>query len=116
MGFDIGGSAPWWVAGGAVAGAIVLKTIDWFYSRRKERTETDANVELLNQLRQQVAGMADRMQTMEASHDAFRARLEDEIKLRMQAQEESHRLRLRVQTLEAAMRSIGAVIPPEANP
>ncbi|EPG2131189.1 MULTISPECIES: hypothetical protein [Stenotrophomonas] len=38
----------------------------------------------------------------------------EEIKLRMAAQEEAHRLRLRIMSLEAAMRSVGAIIPPES--
>lgn len=43
------------------------------------------------------------------------AQLHEEVRLRMTAEEEAHRLRLRVITLEAAMRQIGAVIPPEPS-
>lgn len=106
-------TAPWWMAGGAVAGALLLKAFDFFLSRKKERTETDANVDLLNQLREGLASMGERLKAMEDGHDQLRRRLEEEIGLRMQAQEEAHRLRLRVQTLESAMRAVGAVIPPE---
>jgi hypothetical protein len=35
------------------------------------------------------------------------------MELRRRAEEEAHRLRLRVQTLESALRRLGAVIPPE---
>ena len=108
-----GGAAPWWAAVSAVAAVILLKAVDWFFARRKERTETDANIDLLNQLREQVSNMGERMKAMEDGHDKIARRLEDEIALRMQAQEEAHRLRMRVLTLETAMRSIGAVIPPE---
>lgn len=111
-----GGSAPWWLAGSVVAGAIVMKGIDWLFARRKERTETDANVELLNQLREGLSAMGARIKVMEEAQTNMAARLEEEIALRMKAQEEAHRLRLRVQTLESAMRGVGAVIPPELHP
>jgi hypothetical protein len=75
-------------------------------SRRKERTETDANVDLLN-------GLVQRVKSLEESQAATTLQLAEEIKLRMTAQEEAHRLRLRVMSLESAMRKVGAVIPPE---
>jgi hypothetical protein len=99
----------------AVAGAVVIKAADWLFSRRKDRTETDANVELLNQLRAQQTTMGERIKVMEETQTAMNARLEQEILLRMTAQEEAHRLRLRVMTLEASLRGMGAVIPPEPN-
>ena len=107
------GVVPWWMAGSVVAGAIVMKGIDWLFSRRKERTETDANIELLNQLREGMASYGERIKLMEEAQSKMSLRLEEEIVLRMKAQEEAHRLRLRVATLEAAMRGVGAVIPPE---
>lgn len=110
-----GGNAPWWMAGGAVAAAIVLKAVDWLFARRKERTETDANVELLNSLRDGLAAHNERIRSMEVEQVSLRSRLDEEIALRMKAQEEAHRLRLRIVTLESAMRQIGAVIPPELN-
>lgn len=75
-------------------------------SRRKERTETDANVDLLN-------GLVQRVKSLEESQAATTLQLAEEIKLRMTAQEKAHRLRLRVMSLESAMRQVGAVIPPE---
>ena len=112
---DAGGGVPWWMAASVVAGAIVMKGVDWLFARRKERTETDANVELLNQLREGLTAMGARVTNMEAEQAALRQRLDEEIALRMTAQEEAHRLRLRIMTLETAMRQIGAVIPPEAR-
>lgn len=104
-----GETAPWWMGGGALAGVLVLKVIEWFLARKKDRTETDANVAL-------VSGLTERIQALEVAQSAMTERLEKEITLRMQAQEEAHRLRLRVMSLESAMRSIGAVIPPEPTP
>lgn len=99
---------PWWMAGSAIAGAALLKALDFFLARRKERTETDANIELLN-------GLVQRVKSLEDSQAATSAQLAEEMKLRMLAQEEAHRLRLRVMTLESAMRQVGAVIPPEPH-
>ena len=98
--------APWWMAGGALAAAIVLKSFDWFIGRKKDRTETDANVAL-------VGGLTERIERLENSQARMTAQLDEEIRLRQAAQEEAHRLRLRVITLESAMRSVGAVIPME---
>ena len=99
-------TVPWWMAGSLAAFWIARETWGALLSRRKERTETDANVDLLN-------GLVERVKTLETSLTDMSKRLEDEVRLRMQAQEEAHKLRLRVMTLESAMRQVGAVIPPE---
>lgn len=99
-------TVPWWMAGSLAAFWIARETWGALLSRRKERTETDANVDLLN-------GLVERVKTLESSLTDMSKRLEDEVRLRMQAQEEAHKLRLRVMTLESAMRQVGAVIPPE---
>ncbi|HEL3245900.1 hypothetical protein ACODUN_14410 [Stenotrophomonas riyadhensis] len=113
MDSDPGATAPWWAAGGAFALWAVREIWGVVASRKKDRTETDANIDLLNQMREGLASMGERLKAMEEGHSQLRVRLEEEINLRMRAQEEAHRLRLRVQTLESAMRSVGAVIPPE---
>lgn len=99
-------TAPWWAAGGAFALWVVREIWGAVVSRRKERTETDANVAL-------VSGLTSRVEALEAAQQRMSGQLAEEMKLRMAAQEEAHRLRLRVLTLESAMRSVGAVIPPE---
>lgn len=101
-----GETAPWWLAGGAVALWLVRETWGAILARKKNRTETDANVELLQ-------GLVARVQSLEGSLAEMGRKLDAEVDARMKAQEEAHRLRLRVMTLENAMRSIGAVIPPE---
>lgn len=100
-------TAPWWMAGGVAAFWIVRETWGAVLSRKKERTETEANIDLLT-------GLVSRVKSLEESQAAMTMRLEQEIQLRMTAQEDAHKLRLRVMTLEAAMRGVGAVIPPEA--
>ena len=101
-------TAPWWAAGGAFALWATREIWGVVASRRKDRTETDANVELLN-------GLVQRVKSLEESQASLDSRLAEEMRLRMTAQEEAHRLRLRVMTLESAMRQIGAVIPPEPH-
>lgn len=108
-GAEVSTSAPWWLAGGVAAFWILRETWSAILSRKKERTETDANVDLLN-------GLVARVSSLEASQQDLERRLAEEMKLRMTSEEEAHRLRLRVMTLESAMRQIGAVIPPEVRP
>ncbi|KRA74255.1 hypothetical protein ASD78_12235 [Lysobacter sp. Root667] len=97
-------TAPWWMAGGLAAFWIVRETWGAVLSRKKERTETDANIDLLT-------GLVSRVKSLEEAQAAMTSQLHEEVRLRMTAEEEAHRLRLRVITLESAMRGIGAVIP-----
>ena len=110
---ETGQTAPWWLAGGAAALWAAREFIGAVLSRKKNRTETDANVELIVQLRDGLSAMGERMRVMEEAQARMGLRLDEEIALRMRAQEDAHRLRLRVQTLEATLRHLGAVIPPE---
>ncbi|MEN5115837.1 hypothetical protein ABE488_00670 [Luteimonas sp. TWI662] len=98
--------APWWVAGGAAALWIAREFIGAVLNRKQDKAETDGNVALLS-------GLTSRIEALEASQLKMGQQLADEVKLRMAAQEEAHRLRLRVLTLEASLRGLGAVIPPE---
>jgi len=100
--------APWWAAGGAFALWATREIWGVIVSRRKERAETDANIDL-------ISGLAARVKSLEESQSSITAQLNEEIQLRRAAQEEAHRLRLRVLTLESTLRSMGAVIPPETT-
>lgn len=110
---DDGQGAPWWAAGGLFALWLAREAWGALKTRRKERTETDANVELINALRAGLDRQGQRITAMEEAQARMAQRLDEEIKLRMEAQEEAHRLRLRVQSLESALRGMGAVIPPD---
>ena len=110
---ESGEGAPWWLAGSMFAAWIVRELWAAIASRAKNRAETDANIDLLTQLREGLATMGERVRTMEDVQAKLSQRLDEEIAARMRAQEEAHRLRLRVQTLEATLKGLGAVIPPE---
>ena len=99
-------TAPWWVAGTAVAAWVLRETWGAVLARKKDRTETDANVTL-------VQGLTERIERLEKSQASLTAQIDEEIKQRQAAQEQAHGLRLRVMTLEAVIRGLGAVIPPE---
>lgn len=111
---DSGQGAPWWAAGGLFALWLAREAWGALVSRKKNRSETEANVELINQLREGMDRMNKRMLAMEEIQDRLAHRLEEEIQARQAAQEEAHRLKLRVQTLESELRRLGVVIPPEA--
>lgn len=110
---ESGEGAPWWLAGSLFAAWIVREMWAAIVSRTKNRHETDANIDLLTQLREGLSTMGARVQTMEGVQAKLSQRLDEEIAARMKAQEEAHRLRLRVQTLESTLKGLGAVIPPE---
>ena len=98
--------APWWLAGSAVALWVAREFIGHVLNRKQDKAESDGNVALL-------AGLTARVESLEASLARLSLQLAEEMSQRMSAQEEAHRLRLRVLTLEASLRGLGAVIPPE---
>ena len=101
-------TAPWWAAGGLFAMWAVREIWAVLRTRNKDIAENAANVDLLN-------GLAARVNSLEEAQAVTNAQLADEMRLRMTAQEEAHRLRLRILTLESALRQLGAVIPPEVT-
>jgi len=101
-------TAPWWAAGGAFALWATREIWGVVASRRKDRTETDANIDLLN-------GLVARVKALEETQARVTEQLDKEIALRRSAEEEAHRLRMRVQLLESTLRGMGAVIPPETT-
>lgn len=104
------------MAGGLFAAWAVRELWGALKLRRTNRTETDANIDLLNSLRAGLDQQANRIKMMEENYTMLAERLDKEILARQAAQEEAHRLRLRVHVLESAMRQVGAVIPPELHP
>ncbi|WP_312321003.1 hypothetical protein [Stenotrophomonas sp.] len=104
VGSDVGSVAPWWLAGSAVALWLVRETWGALLSRRKERTETEANIGLVEGLSKRVGELEVRVLTQDQ-------RLQQEFDGRLRAQEEASRLRMRILQLESALRGLGVVIP-----
>jgi len=106
VGGGVTATAPWWAAGSVVAVWILRETWAAFLSRKKERTETDANVDLIK-------GLSERIGSLEQRVSVQDERLQQEMMMRLKAQEEASALRMRVRQLESTLRALGAVIPPE---
>lgn len=106
VGGGVTGSAPWWAAGSVVALWLLRETWTAFLAHRKERTETDANVDLIK-------GLSERIGFLEQRVTAQDERLQAEMQMRLKAQEDASALRIRVRQLESTLRGLGAVIPPE---
>lgn len=106
VGGGITATAPWWAAGSVVALWLLRETWTAFLSRRKDRTETDANVGLIK-------GLSERVDSLEQRVAVQDERLQAEMLMRLKAQEEASALRMRVRQLESTLRGLGAVIPPE---
>ena len=81
-----------------------MKAVDFLLSRPRDRAELSANVSL-------IAGLTDRIQRLETRVAEQDQNLAQEIKLRLQTQEQNSRLRIRVMNLESQLRRLGAVIP-----
>lgn len=73
-------------------------------NRKKEKTETEANVTL-------VKGLTERIESLEKSIGLLESRLTEEMRVRMDAQEENHKMKMRIGTLEHTLRGLGATIP-----
>lgn len=104
-------SAPWWLAGSAIAGAVVIKTMDWWLNRRQRNAEdglvvanADGNTALIDALKERITSLESRQAWLEN-------RITEEIKLRLSAIEELARLRIRVLQLESLLRANGIDAP-----
>lgn len=98
-------SAPWWLAGSAIAGGIVIKTLDWWLGRRVNRADENLSVTQANSESALIQSLHDRIASLEARQAQLEHRLTEEIQMRLQAQEEVMRMRLRIMQLEAALRA-----------
>lgn len=99
------GATPWWMAGSAAAGVLLLKAWDWWQQRRSLRAAEGGASALIE-------GLTARVQELQSRVSAIEERLVQEIKARVAAQEEAAMLRVRVRVLEHALRSAGIALPP----
>jgi hypothetical protein len=97
--------APGWLIPAGIGGVILVKAWDWFLTRRSQGASESGQAALLTGLREEVQILRDRQM-------AFERRLEMEIKARQQAEAQTHKLQLRIETLEALMIRHKIPIPP----
>lgn len=99
-------SAPWWLAGSAIGGAIVLKVTEWFLQRKSSSAAENASAALIN-------GLSTRITALEGKIGALETRVTEEVRLRLIAQEEQSRLQGRISVLVQVLHANGIEIPPE---
>lgn len=114
----------WTATGGAIAAIGAMASGAWAWLERRKRVSAETGAAVAQSAAEESVAdaqsvvykrLTERIEALERAQLSMSQQLADEIKLRMAAQEEAHRLRLRVLTLESAMRQIGAVIPPETT-
>lgn len=99
--------APGWLIPAGIGGVILVKAWDWFLTRKSQAASEDSQAALLTGLRDEVKVLRDRQMALEK-------RLDLEIKARQLAEAQTHRLKLRIETLEAVMVRHKIPIPPAA--
>jgi hypothetical protein len=99
-------TTPWWMAGSVVATTITMKGWDWFQQRRSLRAAEGGAAALIE-------GLTERVEQLQARVTALDERLAQEIKARIEAQEQAAMLRVRIRILEHALRQSGIVVPPD---
>lgn len=97
--------APGWLIPAGIGGVILVKAWDWFLTRKSQGASEASQAALLTGLRDEVQALRDRQGALEK-------RLELEIKARQLAEAQTHRLKLRIETLEAVMVRHNIPIPP----
>lgn len=114
----------WTATGGAFAAIGAIAGGAWGWLERHKRVQAETKTEVAqSQAEESVADaqsvvyrrLTERIEALENGYKRMGDQLAEEIKLRMATQEEAHRLRLRVMTLESTLRQLGAVIPPETT-
>lgn len=100
--------STWTLPAGGIGGILLVKAWDWWLSRKSSRAAENSNAALLD-------GMAEQMQRTNARLSAIDERLTQEIKARIQAQEDAAMLRVRIRILEHVLRTHGITMPPELD-
>ena len=104
MKIESAADVPWWMVGGVASLWLFRELWGAILTRRKDRTETDANITL-------VEGLATRVRSLEDGYAVLERRVTEEMRLRMEAQETAHRLALEVTTLKSKLKQLGVTFP-----
>ncbi len=108
-------SAPWWLAGSAIAGAVVIKTMDWWLSRRRSLAEDGLATATAGGSTALIEALKERIVALEGRQAMLEHRLAEEIQLRLAAIEQMARLRIRVLHLEGLLRANGIEVPADPS-
>lgn len=101
-----GGYGGWEVglAGGAIGATMLVKAYDWWVTRRRDRSEHDANVTLIDGLAGRIATLEARLKTLETDYAEAQRQL-------FIAQRNEAALGIRVLMLETEVRRLGGTVP-----
>lgn len=99
--------APGWLIPAGIGGVVLVKAWDWFLTRKSLGASESSQAALLSGMRDEIKDLRERQQVLEK-------RIDTEIEARQLAEAQTHKLRLRVETLEAVMVRHNIPIPPAA--
>lgn len=105
--------APAWMGGSAIAGIVVMKSIDWWLSRRSNRAQENQLVAAADGTTQLITQLNARIVALETRQADLEGRLNQETTARIEAQEKVSRLRQRITVLTAVMKHHRIEVPAE---
>ena len=105
--------APAWMGASAIAGVIVMKTLDWWLSRRSNRAQENTLIAAADGTTKLIEHLNERIVALEGRQADLEKRLNDETTQRIEAQEKVSRLRQRITVLVAVMKHHKIEVPAE---
>lgn len=97
-------ATPWWMAGSVTATLILREGIAWWAQRKSASAAENAAASL-------VRGLTERIVALEAKQRELENQLNEQTEARRDAEENEHKLKLRIDRLEQAMRAANVPIP-----
>lgn len=107
-------STFWGTIGAGIAMAIT-SAVTWYVTRHRRNAEAEGHItERVGHqtVSAMLAAQNERLEVLERRVTEQDSRIQKELELRLKAQEEASRLRIRVDQLEAVLRGMGATVPP----
>ena len=106
-------STPAWMGASAIAGVIVMKTLDWWLSRRPNRAQENTLIAAADGTTKLIEHLNERIVALEGRQADLEKRLNDETTQRIEAQEKVSRLRQRITVLVTVMKHHKIEVPAE---
>jgi uncharacterized coiled-coil protein SlyX len=105
--------APAWMGASAIAGVIVMKTLDWWLNRRSSRAQENTLIAAADGTSALIAHLSERIVALEGRQAELEKRLNEETTQRIEAQEKVSRLRQRITVLVTVMKHHKIEVPAE---